>query len=139
MNPAPLLSIVSGLLALLLSVVFYFKSSSVQGLSEDLQKQQDTLASEQRSFQTKQQVFQGQQQQVQSAMQLSQQVGPQVLNDLGLLARENKNDKIKKLLEKYGVTINEAPAATPKPAGGNPAPAPAPSNPPKPADAPKLQ
>lgn len=138
MNPAPLLSIVSGLLCLLLSVAFYFKSSSVQSLSEELQKQQDTLASEQRSFQTKQQIFQGQQQQVQSAQQLSQQVGPQVLNDLGLLARENKNDKIKKLLEKYGVTINEKAAEAPKPAnGGAPAPAPAPA--PKPADAPKLQ
>lgn len=131
MNPAPLLSIVSGLLCLLLSVVFYFKSSSVQALSEDLQKQQDTLASEQRSFQTKQQIFQGQQQQVQSAQQLAQQVGPQVLNDLGLLAREHKNDKIKKVLEKYGVTINEAPADAPKPNGSAPAP-----SAPKPADAP---
>jgi hypothetical protein len=133
MNPAPLLSIISGALCLVLSVVFYFKSSSVQGLSEDLQKQQDTLASEQRSFQTKQQIFQSQQQQVQGVMQLSQQVGPQVLNDLGLLARENKNDKIKKMLEKYGVTIAEKPAETPKPAT-TPAPGTTP-----PAEAPKLQ
>ena len=138
MNPAPLLSIVSGLLCLLLSVVFYFKSSSVQGLSEDLQKQQDTLQSEQRSFQTKQQIFQNQQQQVQGAQQLSQQVGPQVLNDLGLLARDNKNEKIKKILEKYGVTINEKAAETPKPASGS-TPNLAPSTAPKPADAPKLQ
>lgn len=135
MNPAPLLSIVSGLLCLLLSVVFYFKSSSVQGLSEDLQKQQDTLASEQRSFQTKQQIFQSAQQQVQSAMNLSQQVGPQVLNDLGLLARENKNDKIKKILEKYGVTINEKAAETPKPS----TPAPSSPAPAAPASAPRLQ
>ncbi len=130
MNPAPLLSIVSGLLCLLLSVVFYFKSSSVQSLSEDLQKQQDTLQSEQRSFQTKQQLFQNMQQQVQSAQQLAEKVGPQVLNDLGLVARDNKNEKIKKMLEKYGVTINEKAAETPKPA--DPAA-------PKPAEAPKLQ
>ena len=37
-----------------------------------------------------------------------------MLNDLGVLARDNKNDKIKKLLEKYGVTINDKAAEEPK-------------------------
>jgi hypothetical protein len=130
MNPAPLLSIVSGLLALLLSVVFYAKSSTVQSKSEDLQKQQDTLATEQRAFQTSQQLFQSKQQQVQGVLQLSQQVGPQVLNDLGLVAKEKKNEKLKTLLGKYGVTLNDnAAAAAP---GGS-----APSTP-KPAEAPRL-
>jgi hypothetical protein len=138
MNPAPLLSIVSGLLCLLMSVVFYVKSGSVQTLSEDLQKQQDSLAAEQRSFQTKQQVLQGQQQAVQGARQLSEQIGPQVLNDLGLLARDNKNEKIKKLLEKYDVKINEKPPETPKPAGNNPAPS-SPASTPQPNEAPRLQ
>lgn len=130
MNPAPLLSIVSGLLALLLSVVFYAKSSSVQTSSGELQKLQDTLATEQTAFQTKQQLFQAQQQQVQQVLQLSQQVGPQVLNDLGLVAKEKKNDKVKALLAGYGVTLNEnaaAPASTPAPSA------------PKPVDAPKPQ
>ena len=131
MNPAPLLSIVSGGLCLLLSLVFYFKNSTVQNQSGELQKGQDSLASVQRSFQTKQQLFQGYQQQVQNAQKISQEVGPQVLNDLGILARDNKNDKLKKVLEKYGVTINEEAAK----AGGAPAPAPAPKAP----EAPKLQ
>lgn len=133
MNPAPLLSIVSGLLALLASVVFLVKSGSVQTASEELQKQQDTLAGEQRSFQTKQQVFQAAQQQVQGVLQLSQQVGPQVLNDLGLVAKEKKKDNLKTLLAKYGVTINEnAPAPGNAPVGAAPSA-------PKPAEAPKLQ
>jgi len=138
MNPAPLLSIVSGLLCLLLSVVFYVKSGSVQTLSEDLQKQQDSLAAEQRTFQTKQQILAGQQQALQQAQQLQQQIGPAVLQDLGLAARDNKNEKIEKLLLKYDVKINRE---APKPAGNNPAPAattPAPT--PKPAsEAPRLQ
>ena len=28
-------------------------------------------------------------------------------NDLGVLARDNKNEKIRKLLDKYGVKVNE--------------------------------
>lgn len=137
MNPAPLLSIVSGLLCLLLSVIFYFKNGSVQTLSEELQKQQDTYTSEQRTFQTKQQLLAGQQQALQQTQQLQQQIGPAVLQDLGSLAHNNKNEKIEKLLLKYDIKISKE---TPKPAGNNPAPAPTtPASTPKPADAPRLQ
>jgi predicted Holliday junction resolvase-like endonuclease len=129
MNPAPLLSIVSGLLCLLLSFVFYFKSSNVQSLSADLQKQQTELQSQQQTLQTEQNKFQNQQQQIQAGLKLAQEVGPQVLNDLGLLARDNKNEKIRKLLEKYGVTLNEKTGEAPKTAPAAP----------KPAEAPKLQ
>lgn len=130
MNPAPLLSIISGALALMLSVVFLAKNSTVQSKSGDLQKQQTEFQTQQQTLATQQQQFQNLQAQVQSAAQLAQQVGPQVLNDLGLVAREKKNDKIRKVLEKYGVTINDKPAATPAPAAGST---------PKPADAPKPQ
>jgi hypothetical protein len=115
MNPAAILSTVSGLLCLALSVVFYFKSAGVQSRSAELQKQQQKIQERQQTLQVKQQEFQNQQQQINAAAQLAQQVGPQVLNDLGVKARDNKNDKIKKLLEKYGVTINEKAADAPKP------------------------
>jgi hypothetical protein len=128
MNPAPLLSIVSGALCLMLSFVFLVKNGQVQSRSEELQKQQTEFQSQQQTLQTEQQKFQNQQQQINSASQLASQVGPQVLNDLGLAARDNKNDKIKKLLEKYGVTINDKAVSSP-----------APSSAPKPAEAPKLQ
>jgi len=126
MNPAPLLSIVSGLLGVLLSVVFYFKSSAVQHQTEDLQKQQTVLQTEQQTLQTEQQKFQNQQQQIESGMKLAQQIGPAVLQDLGLKARDNKNDKIRKLLSKYGVEINDkaasaAPSSTPAPSSAAPA------------------
>jgi hypothetical protein len=114
MNPAAILSTVSGLLCLALSVVFYFKSAGVQSRSAELQKQQQKVQSQQQSLQVKQQEFQNQQQQIESGVQLAQKVGPAVLNDLGIKAKENKNDKIKKLLEKYGVSLKEEDAA-PKP------------------------
>jgi len=65
-------------------------------------------------LQLKQDAFQVQQKKIEAGVQLAQQVGPSVLNDLGLVARDNKNDKIKKLLEKYGVTINDKAAEEPK-------------------------
>jgi hypothetical protein len=115
MNPAAILSTVSGLVCLVLSVVFYLKSAGVQARSAELQVQQEKLEERQQALQVKQQDFQNQQQQINAGAQLAQQVGPAVLNDLGIRARDNKNDKIKKLLEKYGVTVNEPAADAPKP------------------------
>src|SRR5215207_8741761 len=109
MNPSAILSTLSGLAALVLSIVFYFKSSHVQSLGSDLQMKQQEAQEKQQSLQVQQQSFQAQQQQIQAGMQLAQQVGPAVLNDLGVLARDNKNEKIRKLLEKYGVTVSDKP------------------------------
>jgi hypothetical protein len=114
MNPAALLSTASGVLCLLLSVVFYVKSAGVQTRSSELQKKQQENQTEGSELQVKQQAFQSQQKQIEAGAQLAQQVGPAVLNDLGVLARDNKNDKIKKLLEKYGVSINDKAAEEPK-------------------------
>src|SRR5262245_6810583 len=114
MNPAALLSTASGVLCLLLSGVFYMKSASVQGKSAELQKKQTENQTQSSELQVKQQTFQLQQKQIEAGAQLAQQIGPAVLNDLGVLARDNKNDKIKKLLEKYGVTINDKGAEEPK-------------------------
>jgi predicted Holliday junction resolvase-like endonuclease len=115
MNPSALLSTLSGLVALVLSIFFYFKSSNVQSLGADLQMKQQEAQEKQQSLQVQQQSFQAQQQQIQAGVQLAQQVGPAVLSDLGALARDNKNEKIRKLLEKYGVTITDKGAGeTPK-------------------------
>ena len=109
MNPFSLLSSVAGALCVLLSAVYYIKSSNVQKMQADLQKRQQEVQSEQQEVQLQQQKGQAQQQQIDAGIKLQQQIGPAVLNDLGLLARDNKNDKIRKLLEKYGVKINETP------------------------------
>jgi hypothetical protein len=118
MNPAAILSTLSGLAALVLSIVFYFKASGVQRLGSELQKRQQQAQEKQQAMMVQQQTFQAQQQRINQGVQLAQQVGPAVLNDLGVLARDNQNENIKKLLEKYGVTL-AAPAAgteAPKPA-----------------------
>ena len=118
MNPTALLSTLSGLAALVLSIIFYFKSTGVQTLGAELQQRQQEAQEKQQSLMVQQQSFQAQQQRISAGAQLAQQVGPQVLNDLGILARDKKNENIRKLLERYGVTINETPEgeATPKPA-----------------------
>jgi len=114
MNPAAILSTLSGLVCLFLSVIYFMKSTGVQLLSADLQKQQQEFQNEQQVLKVQQDNFQNQQQQINETLQLAQQVGPAVLNDLGVHARDNGNEKIRKLLEKYGVAIN--PKGTEKPA-----------------------
>jgi F0F1-type ATP synthase membrane subunit b/b' len=114
MNPFSLLSSVAGAFCVLLSAVYYLKSSGVQKLQADLQKRQQEVQGEQQEVQLQQQKAQAQQQQIDAGVKLQQQIGPAVLNDLGLLARDNKNEKIRKLLDKYGVKINEAAEAPDK-------------------------
>lgn len=121
MNPVPfILSVVSSALCLILSIWLFFAGSSNQGLQSELQKRQQELQGQQQKFQIQQQKLQAQKQQIEQGNTLSQQVGPAVLRDLGTLAVQNKNEKIRGLLSKYGFNIDEkAPtdaAATPKPA-----------------------
>jgi septal ring factor EnvC (AmiA/AmiB activator) len=110
MNPFSLLSTVAGALCVLLSTAFYLKSNTVQKLQADLQKRQQEVQAELQEVQLKQQEAKDQQQQIEDGVKLQQQVGPAVLNDLGLLARDNKNEKIRKILEKYGIKLNDTPA-----------------------------
>lgn len=120
-----LLSTVGAALCLVLSVWLYTVSKTDQGLQADLQKSQTNLQTEQGQFQVKQQILQAKQQQLNAAQTLSQQVGPAVISDLQSLAVQNKNDKIKNLLSKYGIKAEEAPASTPagsKPAAATPKP-----------------
>jgi hypothetical protein len=120
-----LLSTSAAALCLALSIWLFFASLGDQSLQSDLQKRQTTLQTHQQDFQIAQQQLQSQQQQIQTANTLAEKVGPAVVTDLVTLAKTNKNDKIKKLLTKYGVSTEDAPAASPKPAAAaTPAPKP---------------
>jgi uncharacterized protein YlxW (UPF0749 family) len=116
MKIAPTLSSLAGTLCLVASVFFFFFNKTTQELGAELQKKQQQLQTEQQALQVEQQKFQNQQQQINAGVQLAQQVGPAVLNDLAVLARDNKNEKIKTLLGKYGLSVNEKPVASPAPA-----------------------
>jgi hypothetical protein len=111
-----ILSTAAAALCLALSVWLFFASASDHSLQSDLQKRQTTLPTHQQDFQIAQQGLQTQQQQIQTANTLAEKVGPSVVTDLVTLAKTNKNDKIKKLLSKYGVNADDVPAASPKPA-----------------------
>jgi hypothetical protein len=114
MNPSAIVSTLAGAACVVLSLIFFVKSSSVQGQQASLQKQQQELQTQQQAVQLQQQQLQTQQQQINAGSQLAQQVGPAVMNDLALLARDNKNEKLRKLLEKYGLKIDEGAPSTPE-------------------------
>ena len=97
----------ASLLGLLLSIWLFIVNSSAQTLQGELQKQQQSLQNQQTLVQTQQQTLQGQQEQIQSGNVLAQQVGPQVLQDLARRAVTNKNEKIRGLLAKYNLNIQE--------------------------------
>ncbi len=120
MNIVPFIfSIASAAVCLLLSVWLFFAGVANQGLQGELQQRQQELQNQQQAAQLQQQGLQAQQEQIQAGNTLSQQVGPAVLRDLGGLAVQNKNEKIRGLLAKYGFTISDKPAdgaTTPAPA-----------------------
>ena len=114
MNPFAMVSTLAGAICVVLSVVFFIKSSSVQAQQANLQKRQQELQTQQQAAQLQQQQLQTQQQQINAGSQLAQQVGPAVMNDLGVLARDNKNEKLRQLLEKYGLKIDEGSGTPPE-------------------------
>ena len=120
MKFSSVLSVAAAALTLLLSVWFFFVTTKNQSLQSDLQRKQQTIQTRTQAVQLQQQQLQAQQEQINAGTTLAQQVGPAVLKDLGTRAIQNKNDNIRTLLSKYGVTISEAtpaPAPAPKPEG----------------------
>src|SRR5687768_7722712 len=114
-----LISSIAAGIAVVLSIWLLVVSASNQRLQGDLQKQQQELQAQQQQAQLQYQQVQAQQERINAGNQLTQQIGPEVLKDLGTVAVQNKNEKIKQLLSKYGLTVNESAAAggaTPKPA-----------------------
>ncbi len=114
-----LISLSSAALCLLLSVWLFFANNANQSLQGELQAKQEDLQTQQQQVQLQQQQYQAQQQTINDASQLAQQVGPSVLRDLGSVAVQNKNENIRKLLAKYGVTVKD-PETTPAPASTAP-------------------
>jgi hypothetical protein len=134
MNIPQFLPAAASALGLLLSIWLFISNSTNSGLQEELRKKQDTLQGEQQAVQIENQKLQAQQEQITTGIRLAQEVGPAVLKDVAGLAVQNKNEPLKKLLGKYGITIQEGSDAAktepPKPAPERPAePAKQPSKP----------
>jgi ABC-type lipoprotein release transport system permease subunit len=125
MTPVSIASVAASLAGLVLSVWLLIASQSAQGLQRDLQQQQQELQNKQLSVQTQQQKLQTQQETVNTVQTYGQQVG-QVLQAMGSMVVEKKNEKMRGLLKKHGFDVQEKPAAG---AGAKPASTPAPANP----------
>ena len=125
MNIPQFLPAAAAALSLLLSIWLFISNSTNSGLQGELQKKQTDLQSEQQAVQIQNQTLQAQQEQIATGIRLAQEVGPAVLRDVGGLAVQNKNEGLKKLLGKYGITIQEGPEAAkadaPKPPAERPA------------------
>ena len=98
------ISVAASALCLLLSIVLFWEGGVNQGLQNDVQAQQVKLEQ--------------QQQEINKGQQIQQQVGPNLLNDMGVVAA--KDEKMKLLLAKYGFMLKDTPAP-----GASPASAPA--------------
>ena len=120
MKPALIVSSFSAALCLVLSIWLFFANSANQVLQGELQTRQDSLQTQQQAVQLQQEQLRSQQQTINEGTQLAQQIGPAVLRDLGALALQNKNENIRKLLAKYGVTVKEPDPAAPPPAAPKP-------------------
>jgi hypothetical protein len=123
------LSTFAAALCLLLSVWFISVSFVDQGLQSDLQKKQTELQAQQQKLQFQQQLLQSAQQQINNTNTTTQKVA-EILGDMRALAVQNKNDKLKNLLIKYGINPDEpsaeakaAPAAAAPAASSSAAPA----------------
>jgi predicted Holliday junction resolvase-like endonuclease len=125
-----ILSTAVAALCVALSIWLFVVNTANQTLQGELQNKQQQVQTQQQQAQAQQQLFQEQEQKISAGSQLAQQVGPAVLRDLGSFAVQKKNERIKKLLAKYGVTVKENEAAAPE-TGTTPA-APAPSTSPAP-------
>ena len=121
MNVSAFLSIAAAGTSLALSVWLFVASGQNQKLQGELQKKQQELQAEQQEVQLQTQQLQAQQDQINAGIRLAQEVGPAVLRDVGNLSVQNKNESLKMLLAKYGVTIEEkAPEADAKSKPANP-------------------
>lgn len=119
MNLSAIFSITMGIICAALSVLFLTKSRGVQSLQGEMQRQQVELQAQSLEAQNLQGQLQAQKQIIDKALQLSQETGPQILNDVGILARDNNNETLRAFLGKHGVQIKETP---PPPEVATPAP-----------------
>ncbi len=117
-----IISIAAASLCLTLSIWLFFAGTASQNLQAEMQKKQDEYQTQQQTAQIAQQQLQLQTERINQGTKLAQEIGPAVLRDLGGLAVQSKNEDIKKLLAKYGVTVNEKAAeeAAKTPAPANP-------------------
>ncbi len=120
MNLSAIFSIAMGVICAALSVLFLTKSRGVQSLQAELQRQQTELQAQSLEAQNVQGRLQAQKNLIDRAIQLSGETGPgrQILSDIGILVRDNNNEKLRTLLGKYGVVLKE----TPTPAEVSPSP-----------------
>ncbi len=90
----------------------YIGTSGNGRLQATLQQREATLQEEQEKFSGQQQQLQTQQQQINTANNFQQQVMPTVISELRAVALQNKNEKLKSLLARYKVPMEDAaPAA----------------------------
>jgi hypothetical protein len=115
MNVFSFLAVGSAGISLALSVWLLISGLGNQGLQAQWQQKQQALLDQQQELATQQQKAQQQQQQIQSGKYVAEQVGPAVLKDLGSVVVQKKNEKIRGLLSRYGVSVQETPPAETKP------------------------
>lgn len=102
-----LLSIGSSALALVLSGVMFVQGGSNSALQTELQKRTQDIQAQQQEIQLQQQQAQVLQQKVDTARKLAEQLGPQVIGSLKIVAIRSNSAKIHALLAKHNVVTTD--------------------------------
>jgi hypothetical protein len=100
-------------LCLALSIWLFFASTANSQLQLELRTKQEGNQTLEQALRLQRQQLEAQQEQIKAGTRLAQDLGPAVLRDLGALALRHKNEKVKELLAKYGVSVSEH-ESTPK-------------------------
>jgi hypothetical protein len=109
MSIPSLASIASTFVAVILSVWLFFSAGGTQNLAKELQGKSEELQTQQQAVQTQQQIAQLEQQDIQK-VNAYQQMVPPVMADLRAVALKEKDGRIRNLLIKYNVNMDEKPA-----------------------------
>src|SRR5258705_12325251 len=111
MKLTAILSTSAAALCLALSIWLFFVSSANSQLQLELRTKQEGNQTLEQALRLQRQQLEAQQEQIKAGTRLAQDLGPAVLRDLGALALRHKNEKVKALLAKYGVSVSERDAA----------------------------
>ena len=115
MKVLELLSTGAAGLCLALSIWLFFASAENAKLQLEFQTRQESNQTLEQALQLQRQQLDAQQEQIKAGTRLSKDLGPAVLRDLGVLALVHKNDEVREILAKYGVSVSEKEAAAKPP------------------------
>jgi hypothetical protein len=96
-----LISTIVAIACLALAAMHYYHGSANLRLQVELQKEQQSLQGMRDTLEEQQREFQRQQQIIDEGVSVQQRLGPPIVQNIGVIAARNNNEKLKILLGRY--------------------------------------